>query len=247
MGCKPTADQVEKIIKEKPEMVFEAIKAKPLEFFDVIREAEQKARIAANERRAKELEVERGKYFKDPLKPVVEKNRTIFGNKDAAITIVEYSDFQCGYCSKAHGTLKQLKEKYGDKVRVVYKHLPYQRPYGRPAAEYFEAIAMQDSRKAEKFHDYIFENQGQLRSGGEDFLKKAAKQVGANIRRISKDRKSDQVQKRIEADMAEARKFTFSGTPGFLVNGVPLRGAQPMEEFVKVIDEWLSQLSESGS
>ena len=98
---------------------------------------------------------------------------------------------------------------------------------------------MQDPVKAEKFHDNIFENQKKLNSGKEKFLKELAKKVGADMKKLAKDIESDAVKKIVESDMAEAKKFGFSGTPGFLVNGVSLKGAYPFAEFKKIIDRHL--------
>jgi protein-disulfide isomerase len=108
-----------------------------------------------------------------------------------------------------------------------------------PAAKYFEAIALQDHSKAEKFYNEIFNNQGDLRSKKEGALKDAAKKVGADLKRLEKDLNSETVTKRIQADMEEARKFNFSGTPGFIINGVSLRGAYPFPEFKAIIDRHL--------
>lgn len=110
-----------------------------------------------------------------------------------------------------------------------------------PAAEYFEAIALQDHAKAEKFYNLVFENQGDLRTKKEGALKDFAKKVGADLKKVEKDLKSEVVQKRIEADMEEARKFNFSGTPGFLINGVSLRGAYPFADFKEIIDRHLKE------
>ena len=65
----------------------------------------------------------------------------------------------------------------------------------------------------------------------EDFLKNTAKAVGANLKKLDKDLASDKVKERVQADEAEGRKFGFSGTPAFLVNGVSLNGAQPLAAF----------------
>jgi protein-disulfide isomerase len=109
-----------------------------------------------------------------------------------------------------------------------------------PAAKYFEAIAMQDPKKAEKFHDEVFSNQKELTADGEKYLKTVVKKVGANLAKVEKDMNSAGVQKRIATDMEEAKKFEFSGTPGFLINGVSLRGAYPVPEFKKIIDKQLA-------
>lgn len=242
-GC-TSKQQMEKLIEDNPEIVFQAIKKNPKKFVEVVNEAVKMAQEGAREDEAKQEQVRMDEEMKNPKKPVIEDDRVIFGNKSAPITIVEYSDFQCPYCGRGYQTVKQIEKEYGDKVRIVFKHLPLEfHPMAMPAAKYFEAIAKQDPKKAEKFHDEVFSNQKDLGSEGEKFLKSVAKKVGANMAKVEKDINSESVQKRIQTDMEEAKKFEFSGTPGFLINGVSLRGAYPMPEFKKIIDK---QLASSG-
>lgn len=109
-----------------------------------------------------------------------------------------------------------------------------------PAAKFFEAIAIQDQGKAFKFHDMVFENQAELNSRGEDFLKDTAKKVGADMKKLEKDMNDPKIMERINADIEEARKFDISGTPGFVINGVSLKGAYPFSEFKTIIDRHLA-------
>ena len=104
------------------------------------------------------------------------------------------------------------------------------------SAQYFEAIRIQDSEKAFAFHDMIFKNQAKLKEGTA-FLDSAAKKVGADMVKLKKDLNTDAVKDRIAADIAEAGKFGMSGTPGFLINGVPVRGAYPPEHFISIVEE----------
>jgi len=239
-GC-TGKQQVEKIIEDNPDIVFNAIKKDPKKFVAVVNEAVRTAQESGREDEAKEEAARMDEEFKNPKVAVIEEGRVIFGKKDAPITIVEFSDFQCPYCSRGYQTVKEIEKEYGDKVRVVFKHLPLDfHPMAMPAAKYFEAIAIQDHAKAEKFHDAIFQNQKDLNQDGEKFLKAMAKKVGADLKKIEKDMNSEAVQKRIAADMEEAKKFEFSGTPGFLINGVSLRGAYPAPEFKKIIDRHLA-------
>src|SRR5690606_24383889 len=130
------------------------------------------------------------------------------------IQIVEYSDFECPYCSRGYQTVKQLLKDYEGKIEFVYKHLPLSfHPQAMIASQYYEAIRLQSEDKAIKFHDEIFENQTKLRQG-ETFLKSIAKKVGANMTKLAKDINSDEVKNRIKEDEAEAAKFGFQGTPG---------------------------------
>ena len=228
VGCAPTSKQLKEAIEKDPSIVFVAIEKDPEKFFEVANKAAQDAQKRAQEKQVQDEGKKRDDEFANPLKPEIEEGRVIFGNKSAPITIVEYSDFECPYCSRGYKTVKEVMAEYKDKVRVVYKHLPLEfHPQAMPAARYFEAVARQDQAKATKFHDYVFENQKELSAKGEDFLKAAVKKVGADMGKVTKDLADESLMKRIEADRAEAEKFGFSGTPGFLINGVSLRGAYP--------------------
>ena len=237
-ACAPSSKQLKEAIEKDPSIVFVAIEKDPEKFIEVVNLAAQNAQKKQQEKMAGEESKKREEEFKNPLKPEIQEGRVIFGKKDAKITIVEYSDFECPYCSRGYATVKQVLAEYPNDVRIVFKHLPLDfHPNAMPAAKYFEALAMQDHGKAEKLHDTIFENQGKLKEGGEKFLKETAKKLGANMAKLEKDLASDQVAKRVQADMEEAKKFNFSGTPGFLINGISLRGAYPASEFKTIIDK----------
>lgn len=240
-NCTPSGDALKKAIEKDPSIVFVAIEKDPEKFIEVVNTAAQNAQKRSQEKAVEEEGKKRDEEFKNPLKPEIDETRVIFGKKDAPITIVEYSDFECPYCSRGYQTLKQVEKEYGDKVRVVFKHLPLDfHPKALPAAKYFEAIARQDHGKAEKFHDAMFENQGRLKNEGEKYMNEVAKKLGVDMKKLEKDLKDESLMKRIQADQEEAAKFNFTGTPGFLINGVSLRGAYPFPEFKTIIDKHLS-------
>lgn len=240
-GCSVNKKQIQEAIKADPEIVFSAIEEKPERFMEVVKKAaqaaEQKAQLEASEIENKRFADE----FKNPLKPNVSAERVVFGNKDAPVTIVEYSDFECPYCSRGFETIQQVKKHYGDKVRVIYKHLPLSfHPQAMPSARYFEAVARQNPEKAERFHDVIFSNQQRLTKEGESFLRETAKSLGLNLKTIDKDLKDKDLMKNIDADILEAGQFQITGTPGFIINGVSLRGAYPFNNFKSIIDQHLA-------
>jgi protein-disulfide isomerase len=101
-----------------------------------------------------------------------------------------------------------------------------------PAAQWLEAVSIQSPEKAWKFHDILFENQDKL---GVDFFKKTAKDLGVDVERCEQDAESQAVKDRIAADVEEAKKYGFNGTPGFLLNGIPVKGAYPVEYFEDII------------
>jgi protein-disulfide isomerase len=240
VGC---AKIIEDTIAKNPDIVIDVMKKNPSKFMDALNEA---ARSAQDKRRAEAEKSEKQKMeeqFANPAKPEINEARALIGPKDAPITIVEYSDFQCGYCGKGFETIKELMEReYKGKIRFMYKHLPVTgAPMSVPAAETFEAIAMIDKEKAYKFHDKIFEDQGALRKGGPDYLKKLVKDVvGKDASKVFENAKNDEVQARLAADRREAQKYEINGTPAFVVNGVFLKGAYPIENFKEVIDRHLS-------
>jgi protein-disulfide isomerase len=239
-NCAPSAKQLKEAIEKDPSIVFAAIEKDPEKFIEVVNKAAQDAQKKNQDKMVAEESKKRDEEFKNPLKPEVQEGRIIFGKKDAKVTIIEYSDFQCPYCSKGYQTVEEVLKAYPNDVRVVFKHLPLDfHPMAMPAAKYFEAVGKQDHAKAEKFYKMIFENQSQLGAKKEDFLKDIAKKVGADLKLLEKDLKDESIMKRIEADMEEAKKFNFSGTPGFLINGVSLRGAYPFTEFKEIIEKHL--------
>lgn len=240
-ACAPSAKQLKEAVEKDPSIVFVAIEKDPAKFIEIVNKAAQDAQKVGAEKAQEDEKKARDTEFANPLKPVIEEGRVVFGNKDAPITIVEYSDFQCPYCSRGFQTVQQVRKEYGDKVRVIFKHLPLDfHPLAMPAAKYYEAIAKQDPKKAEKFHDTVFENQGQLKDKGEGYFKEAAKKMGVDMKKLETDLKDENIAKIISKDMEEAKKFNMSGTPGFIINGVSLRGAYPFPSFKEIIDRQLS-------
>lgn len=240
-ACAPNSKQLKEAIEKDPSIVFVAIEKAPDKFIEVVMKAQQDAQKVAGERAQEEEKKQRDEEFKNPLKPEIDETRVIFGSKTAPITIVEYSDFECPYCSRGYQTIKQVEKEYGDKVRIIFKHLPLDfHPLAMPAAKYFEAISLQDHAKAAKFHDAIFENQGTLKSKGEAYLKELTKKVGADLKKVEASLNDEKITKRIEADMEEAKKYNMTGTPGFIINGVSVRGAYPFGTFKEIIDRHLA-------
>lgn len=239
-GCtseKDISESIKKVMKEDPTLLADAIKANPVAVMEALQEASQSAK---QEMAKKRLEDEKKKFedsFANPLKPNIRKDESIRGTKGAPLVLVEYSDFECPFCTRGFQTVNALLEKYKGKIQFVYKHLPLSfHRNAMIASQYYEAIRLEDPEKAFEFHDYIFNNQKKL-ANGEKFLKKAAQAVGADMKNIEKNKSSEAVMKRIEDDQKEAAKFGIQGTPGFLLNGIPVKGAYPPEHFDKIVEK----------
>jgi protein-disulfide isomerase len=241
-GCAPSAPQIKKVLEDNPDILYSVIQKDPRKFLEVVNDAAQKARAAEEAKFAEDEAKAREEEFKNPKQPEVTPDRAIAGKKDAPVTIVEYSDFQCPFCKRGAQTMERVLKEFDGKVRVVFKNFPIERihPLAMPASKMYEAISLQDNDKAIKFKNLVFERQEELNKGGEKFLAEVAKKVGADVAKAKKDAEGEVVKKRLDADRAEAEKFGFSGTPGYLVNGVSLKGAYPFEEFKTLIDKHLA-------
>ena len=241
VACAPTAKQIKDAVEKDPSIVFAAIEKAPDKFMEVVQKASQSAQQKQQENAGASETKAREEEFKNPLKPNIDDARPMFGNKNAKVTIVEYTDFECPYCSRGAQTIKQVLSQYPKDVRVLIKHLPLDfHPKALPAAKYFEALRMQSNDLALKFHNEMFANQDTMKSKGEEYMKSVAKKLGANLQLLAKNLSDRKIQKTIDTDIEEAKKFGISGTPGFIINGVSLKGAYPAEEFKKIIDKHLS-------
>jgi protein-disulfide isomerase len=234
---KQLKEQMAKVIKENPEIIIGAIEAKPEEFIEALNNAVKKAQEGQAKKREDDEKKQLEESFNNPLKAEIRADEFIRGTKGAPLTLIEYSDFECPFCSRGFNTVMELLKKYEGKIQFVYKHLPLSfHPQAMISAQYYEAIRIQSPEKAAQFHDGIYKDQGKLRNG-EPFLKKLAQDLKVDMKKLAVDVKSEAVKKRIEADMEEASKFGFQGTPGFLLNGVPVKGAYPTSHFEGIIDQ----------
>lgn len=230
-------DDLKKMLKENPDIITEAIEANPNKFIDALNNAVKAAQEGEGKRREEDEKKALEESFNNPLVAEIRADESFRGNKDAPITLVEYSDFECPFCSRGFNTVMELMNKYEGKIRFVYKHLPLSfHPQAMPASQYYEAIRLQSPDKAFQFHDAIYKNQRALQNG-EKFLQAEAKKLKVDMAKLAKDVKSEAVQKRIDQDMAEAAKYGFQGTPGFLLNGIPVKGAYPTSHFEGLIKE----------
>jgi protein-disulfide isomerase len=158
------------------------------------------------------------------------------GPKDAPVTLVEFSDFQCPFCQRVEPTLKQLFERYPGKIRLVYRDFPLEglHPQARPAAE--AARCANDQGKFWEYHDVLYTNT--LRGDPGEF-RRYAEQVGLDVPKFEQCVSSRAHRAGVQGDMEEGSRLGVTGTPSFFVNGRPLHGAQPLEAFVRVIEEEL--------
>jgi protein-disulfide isomerase len=166
------------------------------------------------------------------------------GPANARVVMVEFADFQCPYCARfAHDTLPQIIADYGDKVLFVFRNLPLpMHPDAFKAAEAGECAFQQGAFW--QYHDMLFANQGAL---GVDSLKRYAVATGLDVTAFDECLDSGATASAVDADIAAGYQaaadagLTQFGTPAFFINGRPIIGAYPYDEFKRVIDEELAK------
>ncbi len=160
------------------------------------------------------------------------------GPAAAPVTIVEFSDFQCPYCSRVNPTLKQVEEKYGDKLRVVFRDFPLVQIH-KDAAKAAEAgECAHEQGKFWEMHDRLFANQSKLQV---EALKQTATEIGLDAEKFNQCLDSAKYASEVQQDVDEGARYGVTGTPAFFINGRLLSGAQPLEAFTELIDEELSR------
>jgi protein-disulfide isomerase len=173
--------------------------------------------------------------YKVPVSP----KDPFMGSKDALVTIVEFSEFQCPFCKRVGPTLKKIKEEYGDKVRVVFKGNPLSfHKDARPAT--YASLAAHEQGKFWEMHDKLFENNTSLKR--DNFIQHA-KDIGLDVAKFTKafDEGSKRYDAQIAVDQKIASDVQAQGTPNFFVNGRKMTGARPFEDFKALIDEEMAK------
>jgi len=167
-----------------------------------------------------------------------------WGDPLAPVTIVEFSDFECPFCSRVKPTLAEVKRAYGpDKVRIVWKHNPLEfHRQARATAIAAQAVyALGGSRAFFRFHDSAFLHQKNLTPENHE---KWAVEAGVERGRFRESVASKRFAEKVDDDIALAKRVGALGTPGFRINGVTLSGAQPFEKFKEIIDAELAKAKE---
>jgi protein-disulfide isomerase len=180
----------------------------------------------------------------EPVKILLEPKRVVVdssghpseGAKGAPITIVEFTDFQCPFCKATEATITQLRDKYGDKIRLV--HMDFPLPFHAHAMDAAKAARCANEQgKFWQYRDSLFANQSKLAPAD---LKATAKTLGLNSAKFDTCFDKSNYDAQIKADQAAGEKAGVDGTPAFFIDGRPLTGAQPAPKFEELIDDELA-------
>ena len=168
----------------------------------------------------------------------------IMGKRDAPVTLVEFSDFQCPFCKASVPTLKQVAQKYGDKVQIVYKQFPIQsiHPFAPKAAE--ASLCAAEQSNFWEFHDALFADQKKLSVSD---LKQTARGLGLDGKKFDSCLDSGRYVEQVQNDQKEGKRAGVTGTPAIFVNGTLVDGGSvPFPVLERVIDRELAR-AQAGS
>jgi protein-disulfide isomerase len=238
-GKGPSAKDIEAFVKER--------KIPKQHLNDQMKERIKKFLEVELQKKAVELWVAK-QTVKNPVEVFINKpSRPVFnvvvgdapfvGKADAKVTLVEYSDFQCPFCAKGHEVINQIKKKYGNKIKIAFKHFPL--PFHNHAKVAAEASMCANEQKMSyfwEFHDAMFLDQAKL---SKEDLKAKARKIGLDGNKFDQCLDSGKFTAYVNKDMEDGKTVGVKSTPTFFVNGKLISGAQPIEVFSEVIDSEL--------
>jgi protein-disulfide isomerase len=165
--------------------------------------------------------------------PVGEGRDHIQGPRDAAVTLVEYGDYQCPYCGAAYPIVKEAQERMGDRLRFVFRNFPIttSHPHAQQAAEAAEAAGAQGSFW--EMHDLLFENQKRLRDSD---LRGYAEHIGLAVDRFAEELAQHTHEPRVREDFMSGVRSGVNGTPTFFINGARHNGSYDIDTMVAALD-----------
>ena len=206
----------------------EAIRSYLLQHPEVIIESlqkyEEKERAAQEKASADALVSHKDIIYDHPMTPVT-------GNPKGDVTVVEFFDYQCGYCKRTMQNMLDL-QKEDSKVRFVWKELPILGPVSEFAARGAMAAKKQD--KYLEYHVAVMGARGQLTP---DMVLKRAAEAGVDIERLKRDMDDPEIAKYLRETLLLAQQLGITGTPGFIIGGKLVPGAIGMEQMKKLVAE----------
>jgi protein-disulfide isomerase len=181
-----------------------------------------------------EKKIDSGERINVPLS----LNDPYTGSTNASIALVVFSDYSCPNCKSGEEITKSLMSKYPDKIIYVFKDLPLTRIHPNSYNSALAAECAKEQGKYWEYHDYLFEHQEQQEL---QYLKEYAKLLGLDSEKFNNCFEEQKYKKEVDEDVKTAALVGVSGTPTFFINGIMVVGAQPEEEFIKIINSELER------
>lgn len=225
----PDAAAIRQALQAHPEIVLDILRENSETLLDIVQQG-------ADQRRRQAL---RRQWEEDSrnVKRVALEGRPSRGPQNAPVTLVAFSDFTCAYCQQAAFTVENLLKRYPGKIRYVYKEAATSEQ-ARLAARWFLAASRQDEARAWRLYALLFDAQERLMADPQTVLAELTAMTGLDPKSITADLKVngkvyDEI---IDADVADAKRLGFVGTPYFLVDNMVIRGALPLENFIDAVE-----------
>jgi len=164
--------------------------------------------------------------------PVTSDRDHIQGSSTAAVTLVEYGDYECPYCGRAYPVIKEVQKRLGDNLQFVFRNFPLteMHPHAQHAAEAAEAAAAQN--RFWEMHDYLYEHQQAL---DDRYLEKYADYLGLDLTKFNTDMSSHVHADRIREDFLSGVRSGVNGTPTFYINEIRYDGSFDLETLLKTL------------
>ena len=225
-GCSTPLKADTQISPQLKEQVLQIIRDNPEAILNSVQTYQRKQQAAQQQEQQAFL-----KQTKTNPKAVIGSSPTT-GAKAGKVLLIEFSDFQCPYCSKAHAILQPFMAKHSDAVTLVYKHFPLTSIHAEamPAAKAAWAAGQQG--KFWEYHDALFTHQEQL---GEPFYQATATSLKLDLKRFDRDRANAEAA--IQQDIDLGKKLGLTGTPFFVMNGETLTGLSSVEDLEQTLAE----------
>jgi protein-disulfide isomerase len=172
------------------------------------------------------------------LKTPITQRDHVQGADDAPLTLLEYGDFECPHCGRAHPVVKALQERFGEQLRFVYRHFPLAQihPHAESAAETAEFAGAH--KKFWEMHDLLFENQEQL---GLPLYQELAETLGLPVEHLIEALETGKFTAKVRADFSSGVRSGVNGTPTFFINGVRYDGPMDVISMVEALAYVLEQ------
>jgi protein-disulfide isomerase len=169
------------------------------------------------------------------------------GPENAVVTLEEFGDFECSACARFHPIWKSLEPKYGQRVRITFRHFPLALQHKRALAAAYAAEAAGLQGKFWAMHDKLFENRETWVKATdlESVLSTYAKELGLDLDRFNEDKSGDAVRHRVNQDFQRGRSLKVKATPTLYLNGVeiPYNDLKTIENFEQLLDQALKESS----
>ncbi len=194
--------EVLSIIRKNPQVILESVQA--------FQKSETSKQSQAQDQVLKKIQAQPKSFIQgSPTK----------GAQNQKIILMEFSDFQCPFCAKAHDTVQEFIDARQDRVTLVYKHFPLINIHDQAQAAALASWAAGNQNQFWEFHDGLFKDQKSL---GDELFLTLAKNLKLDLAKFNLDRQSEAAKQAIKKDVELGMAIGVPGTPFFLMNGVPI-------------------------